>query len=298
MEIRGKAKDIVSKTLRRFSQLQKQQRMLILLFIAAVLFSFYYNAIYKLQSGALHKSRAELQSLNNRLIKLKSQMPDIRRENESLEVARKTLDSLKAQLSSLELQLPTYARIPQLLGELVNQAQGYSIDFVSVRPKTTRGKKEYAQLSIEIKFNASYSDFVNYLNRLESLSQFLRATDIAIEEMKNGFTGVSGITITLATLLGEKEGDLPEIKQEPQFALPLQVERNPFFSKFRPDQTQVKKEELQLSGIIATGTQPTVIINNEVYRVGDAVGNKKVKEILSNMVILSDERERTVLTLD
>lgn len=297
-QIKINIKEILSKIRQRFNQLEKQQRTLVLLFIAAVLFSFYYNAIYKVQSSALRKTKAELQNLNNRLTKIKSQIPDIQREKESLEVAKRALGSLKTQLSSLELQLPTYARIPQLLGELVNQAQGYSIDFVSIRPKTSKGKKEYAQLIIELKFNAAYSEFANYLNRLESLSQFLRATDIAMEEMKGGLMGASEVTLTLSTLLGEVEATKIGEIQEPQLVSSLPIERNPFFSKFRPDQEGAKKEELQLSGIIAKGGQPTVIINNEVYRVGDMVGNKKVKEILPNMAILTDGKESTVLTLE
>jgi Tfp pilus assembly protein PilO len=298
MEIKAKIKELIEKTARQFNQLQKRQRMLVLFLATAILFSFYYNAIYKPQSSHLAKVKTELTNINNRLVKLKSQLPDIQKEKEALDVAKRNLDSLKAQLSSFELQLPTTGRIPQLLGELVRQAQGLPIDFVSIRPKTSKEKKEYAELIIEMKINSTYSDFANYLNRLESLSQFLRATDIAMEERKDGFPGQSDVTFTLATLLGEAGETKPEELKEPQFAAPLAIERNPFLSKFRPAQEGAKKEEFQLSGIIASGKTPTAIINNEVYRVGDIIGNKKVKQILPNMVILTDGRESTVLTLE
>lgn len=296
-EVKFQIKEVTNKIVVQFKRLQKQQRVLFLLLAATILFTFYFNAIYKPQSSALRRTKTELQSLNNRLTKLKSQIPDIQKEKESLEVAQRMRDSLKAQLASLELQLPTYGRIPQLLGELVQQASGYAIDFISIRPKTSKGKKEYAQLIIEIKFNTAYSDFVNYLNRLESLSQFLRAVDIAMEEMKDGFGGTSEVTLILSTLLGEEEVTKPE-QIPPPLVSPLPIERNPFLSKFKPVQEGAKKEELQLSGIIAKGEQPTVIINNEVYRIGDMVGNKKVKQILPNMVILTDGKESTVLTLE
>lgn len=299
MEIKAKVKELAEKALGQFNRLQQQQRTLVLLFIAAILLSFYYNAVYKPQSTALRRAKTELQDVNNRLAKLKSQIPDIEKEREMLGAAKKRLDSLKTQLSALELELPTQGRIPQLLGELVRQATGYSVDFVSIRPRTSRGRKEYAELLIEIKFNTNYSNFTNYLNRLESLSQFLRATAITMEEMKDGFSGSSEVTLTLATLLGEaEEVAKPEEIKEPEFALPIPIERNPFVSKFRPDLGTDKKKELRLSGIIARGKEPTVVIDNEVYRVGDAVGNKKVKQILPNMVILTDGRESTVLTLD
>jgi len=298
MEIKVKIKEIIEKTTKQFNRLQKRQRTLVLFLAAAILFSFYYNAVYKPQSSALARVKTELTNVNNRLVKLKSQIPDIQKEKEALDAAKRNLETLKTQLSSLELQLPTTGRIPQLLGELVRQAQGYSIDFVSIRPKTSKEKKEYAELIIEMKFNSTYSDFANYLNRLESLSQFLRASDITMEEMKDGFRAESDVTLNLATLLGETGRTKPEEQKEPQFAAPLSIERNPFLSKFRPTQEGAKKEEFQLSGIIASGKIPTAIINNEVYKVGDIIGNKKVKQILPNMVILTDGRESTVLTLE
>jgi Tfp pilus assembly protein PilO len=298
VEIKTKIKEIIGKITVQFNRLQKRQRTLVLFLAAAILFSFYYNIIFKPQSTALARAKTEWQSINNRLTKLKSQLPDIQKEKESLNGAKRNLETLKTQLSSLELQLPTTGRIPQLLGELVRQAQGYSIDFVSIRPKTSKEKKEYAELIIEMKFNSTYSDFANYLNRLESLSRFLRATDIALEEMKDGFRGESGVTLTLATLLGEAQAPGPGEIKEPAFAAPLSIERNPFLSKFRPAKEGEKKDEFQLSGIISNAKVPTAIINDEVYRVGDIIGNKKVKQILSNMVILTDGRESTVLTLE
>jgi|GEM_PF-1390721 len=298
MEIKTKIKEIADKITKQFNRLQRRQRTLVLFLTAVILFSFYYNAVYKPQSSSLARVKSELANVNNRLLKLKSQIPDIQKEKEALGAAKRNLDSLKAQLSSLELQLPTTGRIPQLLGELVRQAQGLPIDFVSIRPKTSKEKKEYAELIIEMKFNSTYSDFANYLNRLESLSQFLKATDVAMEEMKDGFQGQSDVTLTLVTLLGEAGAVKPEEEKAPQFAAPLSIERNPFLSKFRPAREGEKKVEFQLSGIIASAKVPTAIINDEVYKVGDIIGNKKVKQILPNMVILTDGRESTVLTLE
>jgi len=297
VEIKAKIKELIEKTTGKFNRLQKRQRTLVLFLGAAILFSFYYNTIYKPQSSALARVKMELANVNNRLVKLKSQIPDIEKEKEILDAGKRNLDFLKAQLSSLELQLPTTGRIPQLLGELVRQAQGYSIDFVSIRPKTSKERKEYAELIIEMKFTSTYSDFANYLNRLESLSQFLRATDIAMDEMKDGFRAESDVVLNLAILLGEAGKTKPEEQKALQFSAPLSIERNPFFSKFRPVQEGAKKEEFRLSGIIATGKQPTAIINDEVYKAGDIIGNKKVKQILPNMVILTDGSESTVLTL-
>ncbi len=299
METKTKAKEIVEKITIKFNRLQKRQKTYIFFFIVAVLLGSYYNLVYKPQSDALREAQTEWENINNRLMKLKSQMPDIEKEKEALDIAKNNLDSLKRQLSFFELQLPTQGSIPQLLGELVRQAQGYSIDFVSIAPKTNeKNKKEYAQFVVEMKFNSNYSDFTNYLNRLESLSQFLRVTGITIEEMKDGFQGESNMTLVLETLLGEETQIKSKEPKELKFVAPLIIKRDPFLSNFKPVEA-VKKEEFRLDGIIA-GQQPTAIINDEVYRRGDIIGSKKdkkVKQILPNMVILTDGRENTVLML-
>lgn len=296
MEIK-KIKELIEKIKAQFNRLEKRQRTMVLALAATIVFSFYYNAIYKNQSGALRRARAELENVNNSMIKLKSQIPDIDAEKEALNSAKKRLDFLKSQLSSLEAQLPRYGRVPQLLAQLVAEAAGYSIDFVSLKPKTTQEKKDYSQLAIEMKFNAAYPDFVNYLNHLESMSQFLKAGDIMIEEIKDGFRGQLSVTLNFTTLLGEAEF----VKEEEELQKPvppLTVERSPFLSKFRADRGAEKKDELRLSGIIAGGREPTAIINDEVYRVGDYIGNKRVKQILPNMVVLTDGRQSVVLTLE
>ena len=291
-------KDIVKKITNIFDRLEKRQKMLIFVLIASLLFSFYYNTSLKPHSKALWKARKELVGIQNRIVELKSELPDMKKEIESLDTSKKKLAILKERLTDLESELPTQRRIPQLLGELAHQASGYGIDFISIRPKQDKKKAEYAELVIEIKLNSTYTDFANYLNRLESISQFLETRGILMEEMEDGFRGSAVTTLTLSTLLGESEAAQAKI-EKPKEAVPLKIERNPFISKFMPVRKEAKKEDaLRLSGIIATGKHPTAIIDDEVYRVGDFIDEKEVKEILPNMVMLSDGRKSTVLTLE
>lgn len=292
-------KEISKRVKNKFNQMGKRRQAIVIFLIAAVVFSVYYRIVYKQQSSSLSRAKTELAGVNIQLQKLKNQMPDVEKAQEALNISKKNLDLMKSQLAALEAQLPRYGRIPQLLGELVAQGAGYPIDFVSIKPKMTKDKarKEYAELNIEIKFNSAYSDFVNYLNRLESLSQFLEATDIVIEEMKDGLRGQLGVTLSFATLLGE-EGPAKEDIKETGLASPLSMERNPFASNLKPEKEKAKEEKLQISGIISGVKEPTVVINDNVYRVGDMIGNKRVKQILPNMVVLTDGRESTVLTME
>jgi len=189
--------------LKQFNSLKKNQRALVLLLLAAMLFNVYYNLIYKNQSKALRSAKSEQSVVNNSLARLRSQMPDVDREKERLALSKRTCATLRERLRALESELPTQESIPQLLGELVRQAAGYSIDFISIRPKTGKGKQEYSELVIEMKVSSSYPDLANYLNRLESISRFIRADNIIMENMKDGFRSNVDSTVALSTLLGE-----------------------------------------------------------------------------------------------
>lgn len=285
------------KLIERFNKLGKRQRLLVLLLIGSIIFSLYYNIVYKPQKGNLRRSKAAYSSLNNRIEKLKLQMPDIEREKAGLARARKSYEELRAELARLEAQLPSQARVPQLLGELVRQAQGLGIDFVSIKPKPTKEKAEYARLDIEMKFIAKYTGLVNYLHRLEKIAQFLNTTSVAMEETRDGLREESQMTLNLTTLLAEKGAEVAEFREAP-LPQPISVERSPFVSEFRPGLKTEEKERYRLSGIISRSGQSTAIINDEVYRLGDMVDNMKVIEILPNKVILSDGRETIILTIE
>ncbi len=297
-----KIKITTSALIDRFNKLGKRRKILVLLLTAALLFSLLFNVVYKPQRSALRKLQEKSVYLKNRAAKIKAKFPDTAEEKRSLAGARRSLENLRAQIVSMETELPLASSLPYLLGELIRQASGYAIDFTSIKQiVVTEKKSEYTRLNIEMEFNAGYSDFVNYLHRLENSSKFLTTTEIAMEEMKDGFKANSKFSIVLSTLLGEGTGDEIKISQGPKgapFIEPIDIKRDPFISKFMPRRDKKKEKEYKLSGIISRGEKSTAIINGKVYRVGDFIGEEKVEQILPNMVMLANGREITALTLE
>lgn len=291
-----KLKNLADNFSKYFNRLNKRQKKLFFLLIITVVSSLYYNIIYKGQLTALSKVRRQATMASGALNKIKAQVTDLTEEKASLERSSDSLKALRRKLASIETELPTQSSIPLFLKELVRQAAGCQIEFNSIRPKSPKEKKDYAELNIEMKFNTNYSGLANYINRLESPSHFLKASNIVIENMKDGLRGELDVTLTLSTLLAEKDMPKKE-KEEIREILPLDIERSPFVSQALAPKTG-KKEEFYLSGVITSGKSPSAIINNEVYRVGDVIGNKKVVKIMPKMVILEYGREEIVLTLE
>ena len=290
-------KELNEKIVKKLSQMDKRQRTLVLLLALAVGFGIYYNLIYKPQANALRKAKVELNDLNKNLDKLNAQFPNIDIEKRKLDKARKDLEALKSQLATIELELPSEGTIPQLLDGLVKQAQGYSVDFTSIRPKPVKERKEYFEQDIEIKFNTIYSDFANYINRLEAPSKFLRATNITMENIKGAFSGGIDVTLTLTTLLGGETSTAKKIKEEATPAVDLDIQRSPFVSEYVPAGPGGKNEDYRLTGVVASGNQPTAIINDDVYKIGDTIDDKVVVKILPDIVVLSHGKEKIILNL-
>ena len=170
--------------------------------------------------------------------------------------------------------------------------------FKLIKPITEKDKSDYERLNIEMRFNANYPNLINYLWRLEHLSQFIRTTSLTIEEGKE--TAVSGLDIKLiiSTLIGEGPGDSDLLKSQAVAFKPLDIQRNPFESKGMPAHLAKKSQQYQLSGIISHGKYPTAIINDEVYKVGDRIENGRILEITPKGVVLMEGQESIMLTID
>lgn len=290
-------KELIERIVKQFNLLGRRQSILVLLLTLAAGFGIYYNLIYKPQAAALGKAKLQLKDVNSSLGKLNAQFPDIDMEKRKLDKSKEALEALKSRLAVIELELPFEGTMPNLLEGLVKQAQGYSIDFTSIKPRPIKEKKEYFEQDIEIKFNTTYSDFANYINRLESPSKFLRATSIIMENIKGAFAGSIDVTLTLTTLLGGEITAAKRAKQEEKPAVVLDIERSPFISEYVPAGPSGKNDDYRLTGIVASGSQPTAIINDDVYKIGDIIDNKVVTKILIDMVVLSRGKEKLILNL-
>lgn len=291
-------KKILAAGLKKFNSMEKRQRRLMTILVTVILCSLFYTNIFAPRAVELKKLKMQNVNTANRLINLKSQIPNIQKERTLLTKSKKDLDSLQKQLSELESKLPRQGRTPQLLGEFVRQAQGYDIDFISIRPQNVDTEKTYNELGIELVFTCTYQVLVNYLHRLESLSEYLDITSINTNELEATSYDISEVTLTLRMLLGDEGTNITKENIVSVIEPRLDVNRNPFQSKFRPDRTEREIGKYKLTGITASGKVPTAIINDDVYRIGDTIIDKKVKKILPNCVILTDGSIELLLTVD
>ena len=282
----------IRKLTARFLLLEKRTRVLILVLIAAFIFSSILNLIYKPQKLKIRQLGQELTVLKSKNQTLRAQIPDVASEKQMLEQEKASLKSLESELSKEESQLPQLSNLSELLRTLVEPQDDLKIEFNTIKPVDTEKKERYDRLNIEMNFSTDYLSLVNYIHHLEETFKFLSTTDINVKqsEKKEGYP--LEVTMILSSFLSQEEGErasgqLKAVKTEPIKSL----QRDPYLSSSRSVTSVASPQErmgLRLSGIVSREKTPTAIINAEVVKVGDVVEGHKVIEINKDGVVLQD----------
>lgn len=275
-----------------FNRLGKREKSLFVLLAVILFVSIGYRMFWQPYFSEQKKVKNDLQKTLDQIQLTKSKFPDIeaqRKENANL---REDIENAVKEASAYEAHIPSVGSVTQLLGEITRRSDGLSMDFESIRQNMDKEKEGYLKLQLDMKFTSPYSSIVNYLRRLENLSDYLTVQEIEIAQTKEGAPQAK-TALQLSMLLIEKGIDLT-VSKETETPLPLAIQRDPFVSK---RMEKKKAKEFKLSGITWAGKDSTAIINDEVARVGTQIGEWKITQILPDAVMLSDGADTVSVTL-
>lgn len=275
-----------------FNRLGKRERFSVVLLSIVLLFSIGFRMFWQPYLSEQKKFKNDSQKTLDQMQVIKSEFPDIEAEKKEFAKLRQEYDSVVKEISAYETNIPSVSSVTQLLGEITRRSNGLNMDFESIRQNMEKEKEGYLKLELDMKFTSPYSSIVNYLRRLENLSDYLTVQEILIAQTKEGAPQAK-TTLQLSMLLVEKGIDLT-VRKEEEAPLPLAIQRDPFVSK---KMEKKKEKEFKLSGITWAGKDSTAIINDEVAKIGTQFGEWKITQILPDAVILSDGVETASVTL-
>jgi len=239
-------------------------------------------------------ARSELRKIDDETAKTREKFPDIKSQEKELSDLRKSYDSVLKDIADYERKIPSVGSASKLLGEMTRRSEGLGIDFESIKQDIEREKEGYIKLKLDMKFSGPYSGIVNYLNRLQNLSDYLAVPNVEISQTKDGASH-SKADMQVSMLMLEKGIELADIEKT-QPHEPVILKADPFVSK-KPGRKD-KSGDFKLSGITQAGKDSTAIINDEVVRVGAKIGEWKVTQILQDAVMLSDGNDTVTVTLN
>jgi len=279
-----------------FKKLKTREKILLIGLIAVVGFGMYAQMVHKPLSRKISQFKFQIKKSRARLAELQVKFPEITRQKQNIESLNVECGKLISEIGKIEKTLSSKEDTSQLLGEFTRRTKG--VRLVSMRQKMEMGD-DYSRIFIELKFNASYKEIINYISNIESISSFLNIEELDITEPKarKADEGIP-VRLVVSSLLGGEmsfEKRLKAKEKEMQEAIP--IARDIFISKARPA-AKLRKRELKLEGITFGQETSTAIINSDVVKIGSKVGNMAVKEILPDAVVLSDGIEDYILSVE
>lgn len=287
----------MSKWLERWQRLAPRERIGLAVLAGLILLGWGLQTFYRPYRKTLEKTHVERRALLEQIAASRKVLPNLDEERGRLREAESEIESLEKEIQSVEQRLPGSADLGQLIGELTRQGQGLQLTFESVK-QNLKEDADHPEAEIDAFFTSSYEDLINYLQRVEHLSPQLRVVRLEVTEPKEGPRTKGAVRMTLGVPLKTlKEGGKWVFDSKTLSMERVRFSKNPFGFRNK-ESADKKKEDLKVSGITWRVDGSTAIINDEIVRVGDKIGDLTVTQIYQDRVVVSDGEEPQTLPLE
>lgn len=296
----------------------RQRALFILMLISAGL-AFYFNVFLRPALTKISSLKKQKDELLKQERQMGAQSPDLDKAQGELEYLRRGLDELKLKADNIEKRLLPPDRVPLLVTEMIKRAQGLSLDFQSIKQKQEDLKMGFSGVRIELKYESSYEDAINYIKRAEEIFPFIKVEEIKLGQAKAESMNFISVSLNLSAILAQSEGRGAELFTPletidksasnkmsltgftPAAVVPgekLKSGRNIFLSRLR--NVKVKTGKFKLAGITYRGEGgiSSAIINDTIVKAGDEIEGHKVEKILLDSVVINDGTESSELRVE
>ena len=294
----------------QLSKIGPKEKLWIVVWVSIVLMSVYYRFQYQPRALKIKEAVRQINSLNRDKMTLRAKQPNIEKRKQDLAELKQQISTSYEQLSVAEQKLVDVQNIDALLDSLVKDRGKFELVLNSIRPvqqkepstmESSRNQKQidpYRKLKIQLDVFSTFQGLVNYIAFLEQMRPYQEVEGLKVKVEGKEVSRPHAVFL-ISVLLGESS-ETKEIRRKEIFGLLEDVAsreaKDPFLTAERPKEV-VQAVGLELTGIFSEEGQPVAaMINNEIYRIGDVIDNKKVVNIEANRVLLERGNRRFVLT--
>lgn len=261
----------------------------------------------------LGQARAGFEEVNNRIIELEAQRPNLQERQRKIREQQAQLGSTFQELEKMEEGLLYRQDQDLLLERVVADRKQFQLEINAVEPlkekpqaakAEPKGKKGaapaqesfYRRLFVQVDAFASFENLINYLRSLENQGPYQRVQAVKVK-MEKSEKALPRAGILLEVLLADTPTRRQELREK-VFALvedrAAREVKDPFLAGERPREEK-QASGMELSGIFGDGQRLSALIDGNAYQVGDTVQDKKIVEIRPDKVILEKGEERYIL---
>lgn len=134
------------------------------------------------------RNLSEMDSLNASIASLKSEIQMVEAQSrasaglsKAVTEATVNLKTVEGRLKSLKERLPSDKQVSRILSEFTESDFPRGVRIVSIKPLEPEAKGELSRLPFQIKMEARYSSFGDYLERIERLPRLMIVDNFMIE---------------------------------------------------------------------------------------------------------------------
>lgn len=261
---------------------------------AVVLFVAHTKFVYGPVSRQVGVYKAQIKKAEKQMSDLRSKRPQEKEVSGTVQELQNESLVLTAEKENLEKQMPSRFQLSQLVGEVTRLAQEVKLE--SVKQKIVKDQ-DFSRVYLEVKYYSSYVDSLRYIAAVEALSPFLRVEEMELAEPKGKSVELGGapVRVLFSCLLSDSPTGA-DLTSDPETGNRREEIRDVMASNARPV-ARLEESKFVLEGITFDPRNPTAIINGDVYQVNSEISGFKVKQILSDSVILSDGVQDHMLSL-
>ena len=120
--------------------------------------------------------------MDAQIVTLQNQIAEGRRIAARLEDLKREYQGLTERLEFVEVLLPKEKDIPDFLVLLQETMDEFNIDFTNFAPQNLTHERDalYARLPINMTYNATYFETINFLDRLENFPRIVDVRDLRL----------------------------------------------------------------------------------------------------------------------
>jgi len=127
----------------------------------------------------------ELNELQAKLDKLRSDVSETRRLANNLPKFRAEYEGLKKDLDNALTELPNSKEIPALLTSITSAGKSSGLDFLVFRPKPEIPKEFYAEVPVDIAVSGPFFGIANFFVAVSNLPRIVNISNVAFSDIKN-----------------------------------------------------------------------------------------------------------------
>lgn len=161
----------------RLEKLGKKQKILILLLTVVLVGGAYAYLSYMPAQEQIKKLERRLKDQENELVKIKRATADIK-------AFERRLEKVRADFAVAQQMLPRTKEIPSLLTNISLLGADSGLDFVLFQPGGERRSGFYAEIPVNLKFEADYHSVAVFMDRVSRMERIVTFKNLKLGSRK------------------------------------------------------------------------------------------------------------------